>query len=364
MRSKEEHMLEALELAKRGSLTASPNPLVGCVITHENKVIGRGWHERSGENHAEINAIEDVFRNLGNKSKEALKESELFVNLEPCTTFGKTPPCADSISEYGIRKVYFGNEDKAQQGFSKMHPGIEVESGLLEKEGRKLNRGFFSRIEKGRPYISCKVASALDGGIALPSGESKWITSSDSRKDVHKIRAHSDAILTGIGTILKDNPQLTSRDSGLDEGSYKQPLRVVVDRNNALTGKENIFSSGTQTLLFINRESQLKDNENVEIAKLRATPNLPLEEVVKYLAEEKLINNLMVEAGSGMINSLLLERLVDELILYKGPKLLGENRQSFVNLDVATEKLGTINLEIDDTEEIGEDVKYSLLPKY
>ena len=190
MSSKEEHMLEALQLAKRGLLTTSPNPMVGCVITHNNEVIGRGWHERSGENHAEINAIEDVFSNLGNKSKEALKESELFVNLEPCTTFGKTPPCANSISEYGIKKVYFGNEDKAQQGFSKMNPGIAVESGLLEEEGRKLNRGFFSRIEKGRPYISCKVASALDGGIALPSRESKWITSSDSRKDVHQIRAY------------------------------------------------------------------------------------------------------------------------------------------------------------------------------
>ena len=122
MSSKEEHMLEALQLAKRGLLTTSPNPMVGCVITHNNEVIGRGWHECSGENHAEINAIEDVLSNLGDKSKEALKESELFVNLEPCTTFGKTPPCADSISEYGIKKVYFGNEDKAQQGFSKIYP--------------------------------------------------------------------------------------------------------------------------------------------------------------------------------------------------------------------------------------------------
>ena len=364
MSSKEGHMLEALQLAKKGLLTASPNPMVGCVITYKNEVIGRGWHERSGENHAEINAIEDVFSNLGNKSKEVLRESELFVNLEPCTTFGKTPPCADSISEHGIKKVYFGNEDKAQKEFSERYPEIEVESGLLEEEGKKLNRGFFSRIEKGRPHISCKVASALDGGIALPSGDSKWITSSDSRKDVHKIRAYSDAILTGTGTVLKDNPQLTARDSGFDKGSYRQPLRVIVDRNNVLTGKENIFSMETQTILFINQESQLKDKENMEIAKLRATPNLPLEEVVRYLAEEKLINNLMVEAGSGIINSLLLEKLVDELILYKGPKLLGENRQSFFNLDVATEKLGTIDLEIDDIEEIGEDVKYSLLPKY
>jgi len=364
MSSKEEHMLEALKLAKRGSLTASPNPMVGCVITHDDKVIGRGWHERSGENHAEINAIEDVISNLGDKASEVLNESELFVNLEPCTTFGKTPPCADSIRDYGIKKVYFCNEDKAQKGFSKMHPQIEVENGILEKEGRKLNRGFFSRIEKGRPYISCKVASALDGGIALSSGQSKWITSSDSRKDVHKIRAYSDAILTGTGTLLKDNPQLTSRDSGLGKELFSQPLRVVVDRNNVLTGKEKIFSSDSQTILFINKESQLKKKDGVEIAKLRSSPNLSLEEVVKYLAEEKLINSLLVEAGSGIINSLLQERLIDELILYRAPKLLGENRLSFINLDVAAKKLGTIDLEEDGIEELGEDIKYSLLPKY
>ena len=364
MNSKKEHMLEALELANRGALTTSPNPMVGCVITHGDKIIGRGWHERSGENHAEINAIEDVINNLGDKAKEVLSESELFVNLEPCTTYGKTPPCADSIKEYGIKKVYFCNEDKAQKSFAKMHPEIEVEKGILENEGRKLNRGFFSRIERGRPYISCKVASALDGGIALPSGESKWITSSNSRKDVHKIRAHADAILTGTGTLSKDNPRLTSRESGLNASLFKQPLRVIVDRNNVLTGKEEIFSSDAPTLLFLNEDSQLKEKDGIEIAKLKASPNLFLEEVVNYLAEEKLINNLMVEAGSGIMNSLLQERLIDELVLYKAPKLLGENRLSFINLDVVTKKLGTIDLEIEGIEELGQDIKYSLMPKY
>ena len=245
-----------------------------------------------------------------------------------------------------------------------MHPEIEVEKGILENEGRKLNRGFFSRIERGRPYISCKVASALDGGIALPSGESKWITSSNSRKDVHKIRAYADAILTGTGTLSKDDPRLTSRDSGLNESLFKQPLRVIVDRNNVLTGKEEIFSSDAPTLLFLNEDSQLKEKDGIEIAKLKASPNLFLEEVVNYLAEEKLINNLMVEAGSGIMNSLLQERLIDELVLYKAPKLLGENRLSFINLDVVTKKLGTIDLEIEDIEELGQDIKYSLVPKY
>ena len=245
-----------------------------------------------------------------------------------------------------------------------MYPEIDVEAGLLSEEGRTLNRGFFSRIEKGRPYISCKAANALDGGIALPSGISKWITSVDSRKDVHKMRAGSDAILTGTGTVLKDNPQLTSRDSGFDEETFNQPLRVIVDRNNVLTGKENIFSSDARTILFIREESEIQEKNNVEIAKLRATSSLPLEEVVSYLAEEKLINNLMVEAGPGIISSLLKEQLIDEIIQYKAPKLLGENRLSFTNLDVAIEKLGTIDLEIVDIEELGDDIKYSLIPNY
>lgn len=364
MTSKEEHMLKALKLAKKGLFTASPNPMVGCVITHNNIVIGKGWHKSPGENHAEINALNDVKRSLGKKSKEILKESELFVNLEPCTTYGKTPPCADSINDFGIKKVYFSNEDKAQKEFSKVYPEIDVEAGLLSEEGRTLNRGFFSRIEKGRPYISCKAANALDGGIALPSGISKWITSVDSRKDVHKMRAGSDAILTGTGTVLKDNPQLTSRDSGFDEETFNQPLRVIVDRNNVLTGKENIFSSDARTILFIREESEIQEKNNVEIAKLRATSSLPLEEVVSYLAEEKLINNLMVEAGPGIISSLLKEQLIDEIIQYKAPKLLGENRLSFTNLDVAIEKLGTIDLEIVDIEELGDDIKYSLIPNY
>ena len=364
MTSKEEHMLRALKLAKKGLFTASPNPMVGCVITHEDKVVGQGWHESPGENHAEINAINDVIKNLGKKSKEILKESELFVNLEPCTTFGKTPPCADSINDYQIKKVYFANEDKAQKEFSKAYPEINIETGLLSDEGRRLNRGFFSRIEKGRPYISCKVASALDGGIALPSGISKWITSVDSRKDVHKMRASSDAILTGTGTILKDNPQLTSRDSGLDVDSFSQPLRVIVDRNNILTGQEKIFSSNARTILFRNVESKIQEKNNVEIAKLPANPSLPLNEVVKYLAEEKLINNLMVEAGAGIISSLLKEQLIDEIIQYKAPKLLGENRKSFTNLDVAIEKLGTIDLNVLNIEELGDDIKYSLIPNY
>ena len=185
MTSPAEHMSEALSLARKGLLTTRPNPMVGCVITHNEKIIGRGWHEKSGDNHAEINAIHDVFRNLGSNAESALENSEMYVTLEPCSTTGKTPPCSEAIKKYGIKKVFIASEDNSQDGFANKTDGIEIEVGLLREDARRLNRGFFSRIEKNRPFITAKMGVGLDAGIALSSGESKWITSNESRKDVH-----------------------------------------------------------------------------------------------------------------------------------------------------------------------------------
>ena len=187
MTSPTEHMNEALTLAKKGLLTTRPNPMVGCVITHKNKIIGRGWHERSGENHAEVNAIQDVLNNLGQEGESVLRESEMFVTLEPCSTTGKTPPCSEAIKKSGIKRIYIASEDTSQDGFSKKEKHIEIIEGLLRDEARELNRGFFSRIEKKRPFITAKMAIGLDGGIALETGESQWITSESSRIDVHKL---------------------------------------------------------------------------------------------------------------------------------------------------------------------------------
>ena len=184
MTSPTEHMNEALTLAKKGLLTTRPNPMVGCVITHKNKVIGRGWHKHSGGNHAEVNAIQDVVNNLGQEAESVLKESEMFVTLEPCSTTGKTPPCSEAIKQSGIKRVYIASEDSSQDGFSKKEKDIEIIEGLLRDEARELNRGFFSRIEKKRPFITAKMAIGLDGGIALNTGKSQWITSESSRKDV------------------------------------------------------------------------------------------------------------------------------------------------------------------------------------
>ena len=354
----EEHMREALSLAKKGLLTTRPNPLVGCVITHRNKVIGRGWHERAGQNHAEVNAINDVHQRLGESAKSVLKESEMFVTLEPCSTFGKTAPCADAIRKHGIKKVYIASEDTSQDGFAIKEKNITIETGLLRDDAREINKGFFSRIERKRPFITAKMGIGLDGGIALASGESKWITSVQSREDVHKLRAINDAILTGVGTVLDDNPSLTSRDSGYDIDKVIQPLRVVIDRNNKLTGKEEVFSDDAETIVFSNGDYDVNTSvaENIEYKNLI--------NVMRHLAEEKQINNLLVEAGSGIFDALLTENLVDCLILYQSPKILGKNRKTFSKLNQTDKKLSTMGFNIESIEHIGDDKKIIFKPNY
>ena len=354
----EEHMREALSLAKKGLLTTRPNPLVGCVITHRNKVIGRGWHERAGQNHAEVNAINDVHQRLGESAKSVLKESEMFVTLEPCSTFGKTAPCADAIRKHGIKKVYIASEDTSQDGFAIKEKNITIETGLLRDDAREINKGFFSRIERKRPFITAKMGIGLDGGIALASGESKWITSVQSREDVHKLRAINDAILTGVGTVLDDNPSLTSRDSGYDIDKVIQPLRVVIDRNNKLTGKEEVFSDDAETIVFSNGDYDV----NTSVAENIKYKNLI--NVMRHLAEEKQINNLLVEAGSGIFDALLTENLVDCLILYQSPKILGKNRKTFSKLNQTDKKLSTMGFNIESIEHIGDDKKIIFKPNY
>lgn len=363
MTSPSEHMSEALSLAKKGLLTTRPNPMVGCVITLENKVIGRGWHQKAGEGHAEVNAIQDVFENLGDEATSSLEKAEMYVTLEPCSTTGKTPPCSEAIKRSGIKKVYIASEDTSQDGFARKEKDIEIVEGLLRAEARKLNRGFFSRIEKNRPFITVKMATGLDAGIALASGKSKWITSELSRQDVHKLRACNEAILTGIGTVLEDNPSLTSRDSGYEESEVLQPLRVVVDRNNRLTGKENIFSEETNTLIFTTKKSKIKAG-NVEICYQDKDVLSDLNFIVEFLANEKSINNLMVESGSGMFDALLKEQLIDELVLYQAPKLLGEERKTFSKFNQTDEKLSTIGFEINAITDLGQDKKIILTPNY
>jgi diaminohydroxyphosphoribosylaminopyrimidine deaminase/5-amino-6-(5-phosphoribosylamino)uracil reductase len=362
----EEHMRRAIELAKKGIYTTSPNPMVGCVITKDDKIIGEGWHVKVGHNHAEVNAIKNVRELHGKKAEELLKHSKVYVTLEPCSTTGRTPPCSDALIEAGVKKVYIAQEDTSQEGLEALRKAnIEVEVGLLNDKAINLNTGFFTRINQGRPYVTCKIACSLDGGIALSNGESKWITSEASRRDAHILRSNSDAILTGIGTVLADDPSLTAR---INDDEFlkldQQPLRCVVDSKLQVTGNKKIVSDGLKTIIFINSaESDLK-YDNVEVIKKSGeNGRVSLTETLKHLGNIG-INNLMLEAGPKLVDGMLEERLIDKFIIYIAPKLLGANKLNFAKLGGSLKNLGTIELELQKQEVVGEDLKLSILPKY
>ena len=364
MTKEEGHMKHALKLASRGSYSASPNPMVGCVIVKKGEVVGEGWHIKPGKEHAEINAITNVKKKFGFLAKEKLNGSELYVNLEPCSNQGKTPPCSKSIIDSGIKKVFIATEDSTQQGVEQLSDhGIEINLGLLKDEAERLNQGFFTRIEKDRPFITCKLAVSMDGGIALSNGESKWLSSKQSRLYVHKMRAKSDAIMTGIGTIFKDNPRLTVRleEKGISTTEI-QPIRCVIDSNLRITGKEKIVNDEFKTLIFCN-SLQVKGNTtlNMEIIKKPGIKGLvSLKDVCKYLGKRE-INYLLIESGPKLVESLIKEKLIDQLIFFIAPKLLGKEKLNFVKFQSTLSK---INLEIKNMEKIGQDIKLLTKLKY
>ena len=346
MTSPTEHMLEALSLAKKGLLTTRPNPMVGCIITLDNKIIGRGWHKKAGDGHAEVNAIQDVFDNLGPQAQSSLERSEMYVTLEPCSTTGQTPPCSEAIKKHGIKKVYIASRDSSQNGFAKKEKDIEIVEGLLEVEARELNRGFFSRIEKNRPFVTAKMATGLDGGIALWSGESKWITSEASRDDVQLLRSHNQAIITGSGTILNDNPMLTVRNKKL----RSKPLRVVIDSNNSITDKSlNIFSSDSETLILNKDNSKILENGKID-----------LELALKKIGDLG-INNVLLESGSGLNSAMMKSKLIDEFIIYTAPVILGSDAQAMMELPFKkmSEK---ISLSIIEITQVATDLKIRAKP--
>lgn len=359
-------MQRALLLAKKGIFTVSPNPMVGCVIVKNGQTVGEGWHKMTGHNHAEVNAIEDVKNKHGSNATALLAGSEVYVTLEPCSTTGRTPPCSKALIEAGVKKIFIAQEDTSQEGLESLRTAnIEVEVGLLNEEAIKLNTGFFTRINQGRPYITCKIACSLDGGIALNTGESKWITSEASRKDSHHIRASSDAILTGVGTVLSDNPSLTARSASkefLELG--KQPLRCVVDSKLQMQGNEKILNDGYKTIIFSNnRDRDLNKNE-VEIVNVPMNQSgINLTAVTQYLGARE-VNSLMLESGPRLIDGMLQEKLIDKFIFYIAPKILGANKLNFAKLEGSIKNLGTIELDIQEIEAIGDDLKLSVLPKY
>ncbi len=348
-------MTQALALAARGLYTTTPNPRVGCVLVKDGEVVGEGWHERAGEPHAEVHAL----RAAGEKARGATA----YVTLEPCSHHGRTPPCADALIAAGVKRVVAAMQDPnplvAGRGLSRIAAtGIEVASGLLEAEAVELNIGFVSRMVRGRPWLRVKTGCSLDGRTALPDGQSKWITSAESRADVQKLRARSCAMLTGIGTVLLDDPQLTVREFATE----RQPLRVIVDSQLRTPANAQILQTPGVLIVACEADAaqaKLLQDAGAEVLVLAGSDGrVDLNALLDVLGRRG-CNEVTVEAGAELVGALLRAGLVDELVLYQAPVLIGDPARGVALLDLQnlTQKLAPRVLEKTDC---GPDLKWTL----
>jgi len=308
------YMRRCLELAQLGMSNVSPNPMVGAVIVHEGKIIGEGYHQKYGEAHAEVNAVNQVVSKFDNHAA-LLKQATIYVSLEPCAHYGKTPPCADLIIKHQIPKVVIGCRDPFDQvngkGIEKLQAaGVEVTLGVLETECRWLNRRFFTRVHKHRPYIILKWAQTADGFFAPEDGSQFWITGEDSRKLVHQWRSEEDAILVGTKTVTADNPQLNVR-----YGNGKSPKRVVIDRELKLDKNFNIFDQSVDTLIFNEVETKL-DGRNKYIALEDFGRYVP--QYIMYQLYMQDIQSVIIEGGAHTLNAFIEAGLWDEARIFTG----------------------------------------------
>ncbi|WP_426662704.1 bifunctional diaminohydroxyphosphoribosylaminopyrimidine deaminase/5-amino-6-(5-phosphoribosylamino)uracil reductase RibD [Rhodanobacter aciditrophus] len=353
-----QHMAHALRLAARGLYTTQPNPRVGCVMAHGNEVVGSGWHQRAGEPHAEVFAL----REAGERARGATA----YVTLEPCAHHGRTPPCADALVAAGVARVVIAAEDPFPQvdgrGVEKLRAaGIAVGVGLLREEARELNIGFFSRIERGRPFVRVKLATSLDGRTALAGGESKWITGEAARTDVQRWRARSSAILTGSGTVLADNPRLTVRQVEGWAGSPVLPWRVILDTHLRTPPGSHVLDTTAPTLLMHAADApvaaHLATAERVAIAGHGG--QLDLAAVLAELARRE-VSEVHVEAGPALSGALFAQGLVDELLLYVAPVLLGDQARPLLQLPPLATMADRWNLRLVDQRQVGADWRLRL----
>jgi diaminohydroxyphosphoribosylaminopyrimidine deaminase/5-amino-6-(5-phosphoribosylamino)uracil reductase len=346
-------MARALQLAERGLYTTRPNPRVGCVLVKDGKAVGEGWHERAGEPHAEVHAL----RAAGNAARGATA----YVTLEPCSHHGRTPPCADALIAAGITRVVAAVRDPnpkvSGQGLQKLRAaGIQAECGLMEAAARHLNIGFFSRMTRGTPWVRSKIAASLDGRTALANGASQWITGGAARRDVQYWRARSCAVLTGIGTILKDDPQLNVR--GID--NVEQPLRAVVDSQLRAPLAARILQGENVVIYTVTQDIEKIAALEKTGARVTVLPDssgrVDLHAVLRDLAENG-VNEILLEAGSKLNGALLNAGLVDELVLYLAPQLLGDMGRGIAALGELIRLDQRIELDWEDTRHVGKDLR-------
>jgi diaminohydroxyphosphoribosylaminopyrimidine deaminase/5-amino-6-(5-phosphoribosylamino)uracil reductase len=358
--SREDHefMARALRLARRGMYTAHPNPRVGCVLVKAGTVVGEGWHEKTGEAHAEINALAEAGSRAGG--------STAYVTLEPCSHHGKTPPCSEALVAAGVSRVVYAMPDPNPHvdGLDRLQAaGIDTAAGLMRAAAEALNRGFVSRITRGRPFVTLKLASSLDGATAMASGESQWITGPAARRDVQALRARCGAILTGIGTVLDDDPALTVRDPSIDTGGL-QPLRVVLDSGLRLPPAARLFDGPGPVIVLCAEDGnrQALEGRGAEIVRLPAAEGRPqLTAALDFLARRG-INDLLVECGPALAGSLLMAGLVDELVIYQAPHIMGSQTRGLAETPGWRALQQRMALTITDVRVIGQDTRITARP--
>jgi diaminohydroxyphosphoribosylaminopyrimidine deaminase/5-amino-6-(5-phosphoribosylamino)uracil reductase len=332
---------------------------VGCVLVNKGKVVGEGWHERAGQPHAEINALQQA----GPQAAGATA----YVTLEPCCHHGRTPPCTDALIAAGVARVVAAmadpNPQVAGRGLAMLQAaGIEATAGVLADAAEQLNAGFVMRMRQGRPWVRCKLAMSLDGRTAMASGESRWITGAAARNDVQQLRARSDAIMTGIGTVLADDPSLTVRLDDLDEG-FHQPLRVILDSTLRTPPDARLLDLPGETLIVTGaadagNETRLT-RSGIRIVTLPMQDGrLDLPAVLQYLGTLQ-INEVHLEAGATLCGALLQAGLVDELVMYMAPHLMGDAARGLFALPGLEQMAQRINLSISDVRAVGEDWRIS-----
>lgn|SRR5690606_16804088 len=351
-------MEEALRLAGQGVYTTMPNPRVGCVIVKEGVVVGRGAHLRAGEPHAEIHAL----REAGTKAQGA----DVYVTLEPCSHFGRTPPCSDALVSAGVKRVFVAMQDPntkvAGNGLAKLRDhGIEVQCGILEYEARSLNPGFTSRMTRGLPYVRTKIAASLDGRTALANGVSQWITGDDARADVQHWRARSCAILTGIGTVLSDDPQMNVRRPDLVElKDGRQPLRIVVDSRLQIPLDAKILKEANTLVAYVHDER--KKAEELQAVGVKAVQfagiagRVDLAQLLHHLTKLE-VNEVLVEAGEILNGALQQADLIDEYLFYFAPVLMGGASRGMFALPLITEMAQRVDLDIYGVDRFGQDIR-------
>jgi diaminohydroxyphosphoribosylaminopyrimidine deaminase/5-amino-6-(5-phosphoribosylamino)uracil reductase len=351
-------MAEALRLARKGLYTTDPNPRVGCVIADGAQVSGRGWHQQAGGPHAEIAALQDANRSVRGQTA--------YVTLEPCSHHGRTPPCVGALLEAGIARVVVAVPDPnpavAGEGLGQLREsGVDVQTGLMANEAEALNCGFLTRMRKGRPWVRVKSAISLDGRTALRSGESQWISGEASRRDVQHWRARSSVILTGIGTVLADDPSLLAR----VEGPVSQPLRVVADSRWRTPPTSRLLHDPAQTLVAGDRAlpvpAALKAAGATCLPVTVGAGGVDLAELLEALAQRE-INEVQVEAGARLCGSLLAAGLVDEILIYQAPLLLGDGGPGPFAMGPLESMAERTHLKVLETTHFGDDLRIRLLP--